>query len=213
MTADQVQAMIDASNTGAAGISQSFQPSGYTGTEHQYTPYTMSGRPSSTEPQYYQDIYRGSYPDYSTPGYTLTGGNLGEWSNVAGEQARAAQPASMNQMVTQSYLQGLGRAPDTQGFNYWMQSGLPAADINSMIQTSPEAAQITPNESDYISRLYQQYLGRSPDAAGLEYWQQQLGPNLTSAQVAQQIQQSEEALSRKNQPKMAAGGITSLMRT
>ena len=207
-TKADVQAAIDSARGTPAGMSTDFQPSGYTGAEHQYTPYTMSGRPSSAEPQYYQDIYQGFYPDYSTPGYTLTGGNLGEWSNVAGEQARAAQPASMNQMVTQSYLQGLGRAPDTQGFNYWMQTGLPATDINKQIQTSPEAGNIMPNETDYISRLYQQYLGRSPDAAGLEYWQQQLGPNLTSAQVSQQIQQSEEAKRRNGF--MAHGGIASL---
>ena len=107
-----------------------------------YDPYTIANRPSAAEPQFYGNIYRGSTPDYATPGYTLSGGNLGQWNNVAGEAARAAQPASMNQQVTQAYLQNLGRAPETTGFNYWMNSGLTGEQVREGIANSPESKNI-----------------------------------------------------------------------
>jgi hypothetical protein len=179
---------------GMGAISSGFQPTGYQGNEFQYSPYTLANRPSSSQPQYYQDIYQGSYPDYSTPGYTLAG-NLGQWSNVMGEQQRAAQPASQAQQVTQSYLQNLGRAPDQAGFDYWMQTGAPTSQINKSIQMSPEAYNIGtgPSAADYIANLYQQHLGRAPDADGFGYWQQQMGNNMNASQVQQAIMNSQEA--------------------
>lgn len=208
----ETAAAAPATVPGQGAVATGFQATGYEPSQ-QYSPYTMANRPSSTQPQYYGDIYQGSYPDYSTPGYTLAG-NLGRWSNVAGESQRAAQPASMNQQVTQSYLQNLGRSPDTEGFNYWMRSGIPTDQINRQIQLSPEAAQIgsVPSPTDYISGLYQQYLGRTPDTEGAQYWQQQLGANLSAEQVAQAIKNSEEAKARtsKTQNKRR-GGIASLV--
>jgi len=183
---------------GMGDVSGNFQPSGFSGSERQYSPYTMANRPSSTEPQYYQDIYRGWSPDYSTPGYTLTGGNLGRWSNVAGEAQRAAQPASMSQQATQSYLQNLGRAPDQSGFNYWMGSGMSAPQINKAIAGSDEAlnrAPGDPNKSNpFINRLYDQYLNRGAEEGGLSYWQNQLAQgDMSAQQVRDAIINSPEA--------------------
>jgi hypothetical protein len=186
------------------GIAENFQPSGYDPSTQQYSPYTMANRPSSSQPQYYQDIYQPSYPDYSTPGYTLAG-NLGQWSNVMGEQQRAAQPASQAQQITQAYLQNLGRAPETQGMNFWMQQPN-LQDSLSSIKFSPEAYNIgsVPSESDYITGLFQQYLGRAPEASGLQYWQDQMGDKLNASQIKQAIMNSEEARARKS-------GIASLV--
>jgi hypothetical protein len=204
---------------GMGAVSGQFQPTGYTPTERQYSPYTMANRPSSTEPQYYQDIYRPAYSDFSTPGYTLAG-NLGQWSNVAGEQQRAMQPASMNQQITQSFLQNLGRAPETEGMNYWLQSGMTAPQIDRAIQRAPEAynvSQNNPSETDYISGLYQQYLGRAPKAEGLEYWGSKLGNEMNAQQLAEAIQGSEEgkAYAAKQaapkEEKKRRGGIASLV--
>ena len=170
-----------------------YNPSVYNPTTYNYSQYTQEHRPSGNAPQYYGDIYRGATPDYSTPGYTLTGGNLGRWSNVAGEAQRAAQPASLNQQVTQDYLRQLGRAPDQTGFNYWMQSGLTAPQINKSIQQSPEAYQIgTATANDYLTGLYQNQLGRAPDQAGLDFWASQMKNGLTPQQVMQSFQGSQE---------------------
>lgn len=168
-----------------------------------YDPYTLANRPSASEPQFYGNIYRGSAPDYSTPGYTLTGGNLGRWSNVAGEAQRAAQPASFNQQVTQSYLQNLGRAPDTTGFNRYMQSGLNAPTIASGMRASNEYGQVNPNadmsanRADYLTGLYNQYLGRNPEQGGLDYWRSQLATQDPTA-IAQGIKNSPEAQVRQD---------------
>ena len=180
---------------GQGAVASGFQATGYEPSQ-QYSPYTMANRPSSAQPQYYGDIYQGYYPDYSTPGYTLAG-NLGQWSNVAGEQARAAQPASQAQQVTQSYLQNLGRAPDTEGFNNFMLSGLSAPQINQEIAMSPEAYNIgNIDKENYISGLYQRYLGRTPEAAGMQNWKSALGNYLTAEQVRSEIAKSNEAKMR-----------------
>jgi hypothetical protein len=185
-----------APRAGMGAVSSSFQPTGFTGTEQQYSPYTMANRPSSSQPQYYQDIYRPEYPDYSTPGYTLAG-NLGQWSNVMGEQNRAAQPASMAQQVTQSYLQNLGRAPDTAGFNSWMQSGMTGPQINDLINRSGEAYQVNPtsdNATGYLTSRYQDILGRAPDQAGMDYWSNQLqSGSMNVNQIDQAMRQTPEA--------------------
>lgn len=49
-----------------------------------YDPYTTTGRPSSSEPQFYGNIYRPEYTDYSQPGYDL-GAGAGRWSNLTGQ--------------------------------------------------------------------------------------------------------------------------------
>lgn len=202
--------------TAPAAPAPAYNPSVYNPTTYNYSAYTKANRPSGNDPQYYGDIYQGAIPDYSTPGYTLTGGNLGRWSNVAGEAQRAAQPASMNQQVTQSYLQNLGRAPDQSGFNYWMNSGLTAPQVNQAIQQSPEAYNISPtqNEANYIAGLYKQYLGRDPEQEGSNYWQQQLGEKINAQQLQAAIQNSEEgkAYAASKSTNKRRGGILDLHR-
>lgn len=174
-----------------------------------YDPYTISNRPSAAEPQFYGNIYRGATPDYSTPGYTL-GGNLGRWNNVAGEAARAAQPASMNQQVTQAYLQSLGRAPETAGFNHWMRSGLSGSEMQRQIQQSPEAQALrnapqnaypTQGQQDYVTQAYQNILGRAPDQAGFQNWTAAMSQGMTPDQLTAAIKGSDEAKARAAQPK------------
>lgn len=112
-----------------------------------------------------------------------------------GEQQRAAQPASMAQQVTQSYLQNLGRAPETEGFNNWMQSGLTGPQINAAVQAAPEAYQVNPtqaNAQNYIKGLYQNALGRQADQQGIDYWTNQLQGGQTIGQVQQDFQSSPE---------------------
>ena len=199
-TKADIEAAINAARGTPAGMSTEFQPSGYEPSATQYSPYTMANRPSSSDPQYYQDIHQVYYPDYSTPGYTLTGGNLGRWSNVAGEADRAAQPASRNQQVTQAYLQNLGRAPDTGGFEYWMGSGLSRPQLDQAFQQSGEYQAMQPGS---VEDWYQRYLGRPADEQGLAFWNKQLGIGGPQA-VRQAIANSEEA-------KIRNSGIASLV--
>lgn len=99
-------------------------------------------------------------PDYRMPGSTLSGG-LGRWSNVAGEQQRASRIPSINQQITQSYLQNLGRAPDQQGFNYWMQqANAPTNEANfsseTYLRNNPDVAAAIQNGT-YGGTAYEHY--------------------------------------------------------
>ena len=141
-------------------------------------------------------------PDYRVPGSTLSG-NLGRWSNIGGEAERAARQPSFNQQVTQSYFQNLGRAPDQMGFNQAMQSGLTAPQINQALGVTGEAVQANPakqvDQNAYIRDLFQQYLGRNPEAAGQSYWSQQMAKSPTTGafDVMQGIANSPEAQVRQ----------------
>jgi hypothetical protein len=70
-------------------------------------------------------------------------------------------------IVTKLYNQVLGRAPDTQGLEYWtnqIQHGQSYGVIAKGIFDSDE--HIDP----IIEKYYQQFLLRAPDAQGLAYW-------------------------------------------
>jgi hypothetical protein len=116
--------------------------------------------------------------------------------------------------ISQLYQSILGRAPDPSGLAYWqgqLANGVPLESIKQQFQAGPEAqaraAQTTPATSttaaapaagaDQISGLYQSILGRTPDAAGLAYWQSQLQKGVPIASIAQQFQASPEAKTNK----------------
>lgn len=141
-------------------------------------------------------------PDYRTPGSAL-GSGLGRWNNLANTASMESRPASFNQQVTQAYLNNLGRAPDQMGFNQAMQSGLNPQQINQALGVSGEAVQLNPanqvKQNTYIQDLFQQYLGRNPEAAGQAYWAQQMAksPATGAFDVMQGIANSPEAQVRQ----------------
>jgi len=113
--------------------------------------------------------------------------------------------------VNALYQQYLGRDAEQAGLDYWMNSGGTLADLEYNISISKEAQdyaasqQDTPatppapaptpaptNEvtTDAIFALYQQYLGRNPELAGLNYW---LNSGGTLADLEYNISMSPEA--------------------
>lgn len=70
---------------------------------------------------------------------------------------------SANQ-VSDLYQDVFGRLPDSNGLNFWQNSGLNAPQIKQEFFQSPEY-------SAGVSNLYRSVLGRQPDAAGQMYWQ------------------------------------------
>lgn len=70
---------------------------------------------------------------------------------------------SANQ-VSDLYQDVFGRLPDSNGLNFWQNSGLAAPQIKQEFFQSPEY-------SAGVSNLYRSVLGRQPDAAGQMYWQ------------------------------------------
>jgi hypothetical protein len=94
--------------------------------------------------------------------------------------ATAALPASQILKVVDLYTAGLGRAPDAIGLNYWgsrLAEGAKLSDISQAIFGSPEAAATySPLNSNqtFVNLVYGTALGRTPDAAGLAYWTNEL---------------------------------------
>jgi tape measure domain-containing protein len=70
--------------------------------------------------------------------------------------------------------------------------------------TTAAAATVNPIEAQ-LKALYQNLLGRTPDAAGLSYWENYLNGGGSMAQVEAAIKSSSEYL---NMPKRALGGYT-----
>jgi len=142
------------------------------------------------------------------PGYTPDAPYYGNQSigqtfaNMTNTNASGA-----NDPVSGLYQSLLGRAPDAAGLQYFqnqLQSGKSVQDITNAIKASPEYTQRNPTATatqtnDPISNLYQQVLGRAPDAAGLAYWNQQLKSGKSIQDIQAAMQQTPEYQQRQQQ--------------
>ena len=101
--------------------------------------------------------------------------------------------------VIREYQAAFGRVPDQAGVAYWV--GQVAANpanlalLSTAFANSAEffadyaASATTPASSTLVTALYQNVLGRAPDAAGLAYWS---NSGLDAAQLLQSFAQSPE---------------------
>lgn len=82
--------------------------------------------------------------------------------------------------IREAYSLALSRAPEAEGFNYWMNAlrakRLSPEDLYSTFLTSDEMYYVKGGGTNagYITVLYQQLLGRAPDVDGMNYWLQRL---------------------------------------
>lgn len=85
--------------------------------------------------------------------------------------------------LAQIYIASFNRAPDALGFDYWGSQhagGMALSDIAASFFVQPEAAAAYPAgqpTTAFVSQVYGNVLGRSPDNAGLNYWVGQLDSN------------------------------------
>lgn len=86
--------------------------------------------------------------------------------------------------VTNLYRTLLGREPDAEGLNYWVNSGKSLSEISNAFLGTPEGQ---------IVQLYQQQLGRMPDPSGLAYYKGLLESGTSIDAIRNDILQSEEA--------------------
>lgn len=82
------------------------------------------------------------------------------------------------QPVIALYQAAFGRTPDTAGLQYWTQQVRNGALLNEVTQSftqSTEFANVAGGSmNQLVTSLYQNTMGRAPDAAGLAYWTAQL---------------------------------------
>ena len=88
-------------------------------------------------------------------------------------------------VIQRLYTAAFKRAPDKNGLNFWTEvANDPLTnfkDISSEFINSVEFSEIAPPDSTnefFTSALYNNILGRDPDASGLEYWTSQLDSEL-----------------------------------
>jgi hypothetical protein len=101
--------------------------------------------------------------------------------------------------LVDSYYSGfLGRPADPGGLSSWvgqLQSGATDESVQAAILGSSEYyADSGATSAGFVSALYSDLLGRAPDAAGLSYWEAQLGAGASRSAVAGAILGSSEYL-------------------
>lgn len=77
--------------------------------------------------------------------------------------------------ILRMYQSFLGRSPDVGGANYWIdryEKGLSLSRIGQHFEGSIEFQQRygTLDDADFLRTVYQNVLGRFPDAGGFQYW-------------------------------------------
>jgi Domain of unknown function (DUF4214) len=85
--------------------------------------------------------------------------------------------------IVRLYFAYFLRIPDYEGLQYWINqytNGAPLALISEAFADSQEFQQRygSLNDGDFVTLLYQNVLGRSPDAGGYAYWVGQLNSGL-----------------------------------
>lgn len=79
--------------------------------------------------------------------------------------------------IVSLYVAGFLRAPELGGLNYWtgmLESGKPIQSLADDIFNLPIVKDIYPDSlsnAEFVTRIYQNVFGKSPDAEGLSYWQ------------------------------------------
>ena len=82
--------------------------------------------------------------------------------------------------LVELYIATFNRAPDAVGLNYWggrLNDGMTLEDIARSFFDQQESQSAYPtqlSDAAFIAKVYQNALGRAPDAAGLKYWTQEL---------------------------------------
>lgn len=86
---------------------------------------------------------------------------------------------NIDPILTQIYVAGFQRAPETEGSNYWMQEtatkGMTAvADIIFSLDSVKAIYPTNMTSAQFVTAIYQNVFDRAPDSEGLNYWVQQL---------------------------------------
>jgi hypothetical protein len=115
--------------------------------------------------------------------------------------------------VERLYQAALGRAPDQQGLSYWTNALDNGASLTSLAQSFLGSAEFlsrypaaASSNSAFVTQLYENVLGRQPDAGGDSYWVGQLSSGADSqAQVLTDFSESTE--NQSNTAFASASGI------
>lgn len=103
------------------------------------------------------------------------------------------------QDVYRLYITALGRTPDSNGHYDWTISiGMNNATLDNVVDGFVGSSEFVNgvgllNNTDFVTHLYQNALGRNPDPAGLSNWVSQLNAGASKASIILGFSQSSEA--------------------
>ena len=124
--------------------------------------------------------------DGGNGGETIIGGN-GNDTYVAPQPTEAQK-----QQVLDAYQKVFGRADvDQEGLDYWagqLATGKSSTDLLRDLVSGAQGADVqAAQNTDTVSKLYEDLLGRAPDAEGLSYYRSQLAAGATPEDVARNL--------------------------
>ncbi|MEM9130710.1 MAG: DUF4214 domain-containing protein [Actinomycetota bacterium] len=99
--------------------------------------------------------------------------------------------------IVRLYKAYFGRLPDTAGLDHWVDarlSGMTLDDVSQALATSAEFRTRYGSLSDaaFVTQIYANVLGRSPDSAGLAHWTDTLGAGASRGAVMVGFSESSE---------------------
>lgn len=111
---------------------------------------------------------------------TLTNTQLLKFADQTVDTATFSKTAELSASqiasVVEVYIASFNRAPDALGLAYWgsvLKDGMSLVAIARSFFTQPETIAKYPwsmSNTDFVTTVYSNVLGRAPDAAGLNYW-------------------------------------------
>ncbi len=109
------------------------------------------------------------------------------------------EPTSINAQAYRLYKAAFAREPDKGGIGFWMSAadkGMPLVEIAQQFLIQKEYADAyggVKDNRELVTKYYQNILGRTPDAGGLDYWTKALDDkHVTVAQALAFISESTE---------------------
>ena len=73
-------------------------------------------------------------------------------------------------LVEQIYQEQLGREPDEGGLKFWSDALANGAPVQQVLQGINQSVEGQNYDTQYITSLYRQILGRNPEQEGFQYW-------------------------------------------
>ncbi|MEM7521655.1 MAG: DUF4214 domain-containing protein [Pseudomonadota bacterium] len=93
--------------------------------------------------------------------------------------AATLEPAAFNSII-ELYIAYFNRAPDALGLNFWATAfadGMPIEEVARQFSTQPETMLAYPegtSNADFLTTIYANVLGRTPDTGGFTFWLEEL---------------------------------------
>ena len=102
-------------------------------------------------------------------------------------------------IVARMYEVAFGREADVAGINFWMDQLTAGQPLSQIITDMSKSNEFKTNHASqtndaFLTSLYLGLANRTPDAAGLAYWEAQFASGATQADVALHFAQSQEAI-------------------